>query len=60
MKDDNDTSVILADFGLSKFATPAEMMKNQCGTLSYLGEDGGRWGRGGRGGGEGEVKYRVH
>lgn len=33
---DDDTSVILADFGLSKFATPAEIMKNQCGTLSYL------------------------
>uniref|UniRef100_A0A7S4DNF8 Protein kinase domain-containing protein n=1 Tax=Lotharella globosa TaxID=91324 RepID=A0A7S4DNF8_9EUKA len=33
---DDDTKVIIADFGLSKFARPTEMMKMPCGTLAYV------------------------
>jgi len=29
--------VLIADFGLSKFARPTEMMKLPCGTLCYVG-----------------------
>jgi hypothetical protein len=28
---DDDTKIMLSDFGLSKFATPAELMKIACG-----------------------------
>eukprot|EP00475_Leptophrys_vorax_P037543 TRINITY_DN6486_c0_g1_i7.p1 TRINITY_DN6486_c0_g1~~TRINITY_DN6486_c0_g1_i7.p1 ORF type:complete len:765 (+),score=168.23 TRINITY_DN6486_c0_g1_i7:343-2295(+) len=30
------TKIVLSDFGLSKFATPQEIMKTACGTLSYV------------------------
>mmetsp|Transcript_25014 Transcript_25014/g.46738 ORF Transcript_25014/g.46738 Transcript_25014/m.46738 type:complete len:236 (-) Transcript_25014:112-819(-) len=32
----DDTKAIIADFGLSKFARPTEMMKMPCGTLAYV------------------------
>lgn len=34
----DDSSVMIADFGLSKFASPAEIMNMPCGTLAYVGE----------------------
>jgi serine/threonine protein kinase len=33
---DRDDEVIIADFGLSKFAAPQEVMKLPCGTLAYV------------------------
>jgi serine/threonine protein kinase len=32
----DDTKIMISDFGLSKFATPAELMKIACGTLCYV------------------------
>jgi calcium/calmodulin-dependent protein kinase I len=33
---DDDTQVLISDFGLSKFASPEEVMKMPCGTLAYV------------------------
>ncbi len=33
---DDDSKIIISDFGLSKFATPKELMKVACGTLCYV------------------------
>lgn len=32
----DDTDIVITDFGLSKFATPSEMMQLACGTLAYV------------------------
>jgi serine/threonine protein kinase len=36
LDENDDTSVMISDFGLSKFASPAELMKIACGTLCYV------------------------
>eukprot|EP00467_Chlorarachnion_reptans_P008057 CAMPEP_0114534416 /NCGR_PEP_ID=MMETSP0109-20121206/27827_1 /TAXON_ID=29199 /ORGANISM="Chlorarachnion reptans, Strain CCCM449" /LENGTH=785 /DNA_ID=CAMNT_0001717825 /DNA_START=168 /DNA_END=2524 /DNA_ORIENTATION=+ len=34
--EEDDTKVIIADFGLSKFARPTQLMRMPCGTLAYV------------------------
>jgi len=35
-RDDDDTDFVIADFGLSKFASPHEVMNLPCGTITYV------------------------
>ena len=35
LDENDDTQVMITDFGLSKFSSPAELMKVACGTLCY-------------------------
>jgi len=35
-REDDDTDFVIADFGLSKFASPHEVMNLPCGTITYV------------------------